>query len=147
MALFISQENVNVNSAELLYPILSLQFACDNSQPCTTSCFMTSYMLFADILFAIRISLCSFCSAIIRICTLLTRHSIIAVQCFNCQCSALYFLRHLFHSLAKSRLDLHNSILAFARCLSSKPSRCKRNSLQFSIVADSLLYQQYSGKR
>lgn len=133
MAIFISQKNVNVSSAELLSPI-SLQVACDNTQPCTTSCFMTSDMLFADILFAVRISLCSFCSAIIRFGSLLTRYSIIDVQCFNSQRSALYFLRHLFHSLAKSCLALHNSFLTFARCISSKPSCCTRIPLQFRLL-------------
>lgn len=134
MAVFISQENVNVPSAEILSPI-SLQVACDNTQPCTTSCFMTSNMLFANTLFAVRISLYSFCSAIIiRFGSLLTRYSIIAVQCFNSQRSALYFLRHLFHSLPKSYLNLHNSFLAFARCISSTPSCSTRNSLRFRFL-------------
>lgn len=134
MAIFISQQNVNVNSAELLYPMLSLQVAYDNIHPYATSCFMTSDMLFADILFAVRISLCSFCSAIIRFGSLFTRYSIIAVQCFNCQRSALFFLRHLFHSLAKSCLDLHNSFLVFVRCISSTPSCSTRISLQFRFL-------------
>ena len=135
MALFISQQNVNVTSAELLYPMLSLQVACDKNHPYATSCFMTSNTLFADTLFAVRIFLCSFCSAIImRFGSLLTRYSIIAVQCFNSQRSALYFLRHLFHSLAKSCLNLHNSFLAFVRYISSKPSCSTRISLQFLFL-------------
>ena len=95
--------------------------------------YIVSDTLFADSLFALRISLCSFLSALTRFGSSLARCSLNAVQLLN-------LLRRLFCCLYKCR---SYNIYALAKHIAYNYSYYLRIFFAISFFAYSLLYQQF----
>lgn len=83
----------------------------------------TSDATFADCISALRISFCTFLSALTRFGSSFARNFIIAVQWLDSQRPAFYFLRHLLNIYAE-----------VAQYFASKPSVNPRNILQFRLL-------------